>query len=327
MAKATYTKRGGTVEMNQLFATTLDKVQDYVEEQIFKDRPALAVCMENKDEKMFAGSEQARGSIITGKNPNGGWINENDGLSMDDYDPFEQYLYYPKHAGYGVRWSKEQQRVNRGSGKIMSLIDEKIENTVESLRDTINEGLWGSGGGDQMNGLQNMIPATVPASQTTSFGGINPSTTSEWRTKAINMTGLSSISDLEDNMLQMWNDIYVDKGKVDYIFTDQTTHQTYEKNARDFIYTSEVKIADTNFELCQYKRKPLIFDNEAPSGEMRFIDRRHFKMAIDPEYWFAWTDWKEAVNLPFTKFKQVLCDLNLCTNARRRLGCIFNISE
>lgn len=325
--KTVYTKRDESARMDQLFATTVDTLVDHFEEQVFKDRPSMAILFELMDREMFAGGEQARIPIITGKNPNGGWVDEDEGLSMDDYDPTNTAIYWPKSAAYGVKWTKAQMRANRGKNQKISLIDMKIDNTVESLRDTINEGSWGSGGGKTMDGWQNMIPATAEASQSVSFGGIDPSQVIEWRTKAINMSGDSAISQLEDRMLTMWNRLFVDKGQVSYIFTDRITHETYEKNARDMVLAKIAKIADVNFELLHYKGAPLVFDNEAPAQEMRFIDRRHVKFAIDPEYWFTWTDWKEALNVPFTKHKQVVCDLNLCTNARRRLGCIFNIDN
>lgn len=330
MAKKTYLKKGETASFDQLFATTIDNMTEAgLHDQYFRKRPILAMLLERKDTEMFDGAQQANGLHEIGENPNGGWVGFNEGISMDDYDPFDGVQYWPKALAYGVIWTWEQQRVNRGKAAKHKLVERKIENTEKTIMKILSTGTWTGAGGssNEMDGLPNLIPATVPASQSTAVGGVNPSTASWWRTQGINMSGKSATQDLENNMLTMYNNITAEGGDPDLIACDQTTHETYEKNALNFVVYKPTKIADVTFDLCQYKGIGMTFDKDAPSGELRMITRADLGFGIDPNYWFDYTGWKEAQNVPYTKARQVVCVCNLVRHAARTHGCIFNISE
>ncbi len=332
MAKSTYyrpAKDQATPVHDQLFLATLDRVGTQgIEDMITIDRPTLAMMMAIKDTVLLAGAEQARIDVETSYNPTGGWVDEVEGISLDDYDPWEALYYWPKHLARGVVWTKQQQRVNRNTPQqVFSIVERKFDNTIETLKRDLSVGLFGDGGGKLMDGLRKLIPAVAKESQTTLVGGKNPADFVWHRTQATDMSGRSAVTDLSDDMLTMWNTIYIQLGKTDYICCDQRTCETYEKNAREFLFTGPTKIGDMQFELVQYKRKPVMFDAEAPVGEMRFIDKKQIKLLTDPMFWFRWTDYKEPLNLPFQKHKQIVCDCNMGRIQARRLGCIFNITE
>jgi hypothetical protein len=240
---------------------------------------------------------------------------------MDDYDPFTAGRYDPKYAAYGVAWPMEVQSINKGDTRVFSLIDKKIDNTVETLRDTLADQLInGSGAGKNANGLTTLIPATAKTSQSASVGGISPSGNLWWQTQAINMTGMSAATDLENQMLVMYDTIFAETGDPDTIVTDITTKETYENNAKDFItLNGKTKIADVTFEMCQYKGMPIIYDKNAPAGELRMLTREYIKFCVDPDFWFAWTARKDLPNVPFKKFQ-------FARTSARAHGCNYNIA-
>ena len=330
MGKKSYLKKGVAAEFDQLFVSTMDKMnENKVFDQYFRDRPMLAFLLERRDAEMFAGAEQYQETLEIGENPHGGWIGFNEGVSMDDYDPFNGVQYWPKALAYNLTHTWEQQRVNRGKSMIFKLVEKKIENTRKTIMKLLSTGVWTGAGGSskEMDGLPNLIPATVPASQSTAVGGVSPSTHSWWRTQGINMNGESSTAALENNMLTMYNNIVAEGGRPTLIACDQTTHESYEKNALDYVLYKPTRIADVTFELCQYKGIGMTFDKDAPSGELRMISGEDLAFGVDPEYWFATTGWKEGQNVPYTKNRQVVCVCNLVRHAARTHGCIFNISE
>ena len=77
----------------------------------------------------------------------------------------------------------------------------------------------------------------------------------------------------------------------------------------------------------QYKRKPIFISEYAPVGEWRLVDSRNIKFCVDTMYWFHWTDWKEVVNIPITKHKQLVCCFQMSRTQARHLACIYNIAE
>lgn len=323
-----YTDRGNTPYLEQMFVTTLDRYHNKIEDMIHYEYPELALCKEVKDTKWCDGGRQFVLPVVVSENPNGGQIYEEEGLPMEDFDPNDGLIYQISHAGYGVRWNKQQQRMNRGSSKRFSVIEQKIEQTKNSLQTTLRNQFWnGTGTGKDANGMAILIPAATKANQTTAVGGKTPSTTSWWQTWGTDMTGYSSLQYLEDYLINMWNSITAEGGTPNVNLTDQTTYETYEKNAMDTIVTAPSKFADATFELPQFKRKPIIFSKDAPAGQWRMFDKRAFKYIVDPDYDIAWTGWKEITNVAFTKVQQVIIDYNFARIQARWMGCIFDIAE
>lgn len=326
-----YTSRGQTPYMEQLFVTTMDKWHDKIEDMIHYEHPETALMKECKDTKWFDGGTQFVMPVEIAENPNGGMIDEETGLSMDDFDPNDGLIWTVKHAGYGVRWSKSQQRMNRGSSKRFSIIEQKIDATVKSLRTTMIDQFWnGSGSGKNANGMSILIPAQTRATQNTSgttIGGKTPVGNLWWQTWGTDMTGLSSTRYLEDKLINMWNNIKGEGGNPNVHITDQTTYETYEANCMDTVVTSPTKFADATFELPQFKRQPIVFSKSAPSGQWRMFDKKAFKYLVDPDYDIAWTGHKEIPNVPFTKVQQVIIDFQFARVQARHMGCIFSISE
>ncbi len=327
----TYTKRGATAEMNDLFAAQLDKQypNGTLINAIAKKKPMLATLLAVKDTVLLAGSEQVQVKISKERNPNGGWVDEGEGLSLDNFQHTATAIYFPKHIAYSVRWTREELRVNRGAGKLFSIIDTKIENTKEALDNDLSTGLHGTGANKQMDGLQKLIPAQTKATQSASTNTIGGQAISNdwWQTYGINMTGYSSLTWLEKYMLNAKNTVETNNGKTDWIFTDQTTWETYWNNARDFIVTEPTKIADMTFDLIKFMGIPIMFDEKAASGEMRGIDKRRFLFCVDPEFWMKWTDWLPFLNVPDDKVKHVASTCNTVRTGAREHWCIFNIAE
>ena len=329
MAKATYLKRGATPTMGETFLAVWDKLYDTTLDQFFREYPFLAWLKERQDTTMAAGAEQIQLRAITSENPNGGWLNWGEGVSMDDFDPFDGLLYYWKLLGFGMQHSFYQKRTIRGDTKKFNSYEEKRQVTIQTIQKLLSTGAHtGSGGaGKQMDGLTRLIPATAKASQTVVIGNQSPATKAWWRSQYVNMSGFAAASDLEDKMLELWDDIRIPGGKVDVIVTDIPTRQIYEKNQIDFIVTRDTKIADNNYELCQYKRKPIIDDADAESEELRMIDNRAIKFCVDPEYFLKWTGDKEIPDVPFSSVNQIACVCNLVRLSARWVGCLDNITE
>jgi len=329
MPKSTFTFKGSsTIANDQAWIGDWQNYKDDVAWMIYKDRPDLAVVFESmRDDVLLDGGEEFGIPIVISGNPNGGPIGWEEGVSMDDFDPLDQLVYRPYLLAYGIRDGFRQKRTNRGKNQRINRRALKMEATIESIQDNIVEILWGSQSGDQAHGLADLIPATLPASQTTSIGGKAPSVVEGHYTQAINMSGEVAAAVLEDRMLTLLNTIALNKGNVDYIFTDQTTHETYEKNQRDFLYSTDFSIGDVNFKNgVKFKDAPLIFSANSIAGEMRFIDKREFMFSVDPEYYLEWTDMKGVPNVPFTEVAQNVSVYAFCRRQGRRLGCIFNIA-
>jgi hypothetical protein len=327
MGTASYTVKGDTPTMDQLFISNFQQREKEVIDQIFLHRPALAKLLEWKDTKMLgAGGEQFEIPVQTGTNPNGGMIDPDTGLSLDDYDPLDMLLYDPKYAAYNLRWGLNQKAVNKGKNVVFKLIDQKIQNTIETLRDTLNDQLWnGSGSGLNTYGLSTLVPATAKASQSTAIGGKNPSSNAWWRSQYKNATGLSSATYFNDIIEEVYNNIEANGGMPDCAFCDERTLRYFTNYTLDALRLKPTKIGNKSFDLYQYRNMPIIFDINAPEGEMRLIGKDAIKFCVDPDYWMSWTGWKELPDVPFASVRQIVCRFAIARCSARTVACIDNI--
>ena len=336
MAKQTYTIRGADAYIDQVFVMALDKDHRNIEDQIFRTNVAMAFFFEKKRSDLagasnpFAGGRQFFVPMEAEENPTAGAVEADTGISTDDYDPIYGATFWPKSYAANITWTKAQQAIIRGDPMVHNIVKFKMDNTTKTLKKRINVGIWTGAGSTsvEMDGLPRIIPATVPASQSTTVGNLSPSTYAWWRSQAINMSGYPARTHMEGYMIQMHNTIVAEDGKVDGILSDQTSCELYEQTAMTYLSIVKPKFADVSFsETPAFKGAPIMFDKDAPSGELRFVDRDECALATDPMFWFHWTGNKEIHNVPVTKFKQVLCDCNMIRKSARRLGCIFNVSS
>ena len=153
MAKSTYYRpfdTSTTATHDELFGSTWDNLgQDGVMNMMTRHRPALAALRTMTDTRKLKGGEQAFINVATDFNPAGGWVDLDEPIDMDNWDPFERLYYGPKHIVRPVVWTAEEQQVNAGSGKLYDIITEKIEITIDTLKEDFATGLWGSGGGNR----------------------------------------------------------------------------------------------------------------------------------------------------------------------------------
>jgi len=330
MAKSTYVRSGsGTIPVDELFVSTMIKRKNTIVDLVFKEKILLAKFLARKNTGLLSdGGDQFFIPMEVDVNPHGGWISETGGVSMNNFDPLAGATYLPKNIAYNVVFPRKDQRVNKGSSRLHSIIKIKEDNTVKSMRKDLEEAIVVGTGGTTLlpDGLTRLIPATARASQTTVIGNIDPAVFSWWRTQYISMTGRPALQFLPDDMLTMQNTIELEDGKVDWWFTTQTIAEMYEKNQLDFLTRSETKVGDNNYMTIKYKGADIIMSKLAPSGEMRAIDDRAIDLCVDSDNWFDWTDWKEQVNVPKTKHKQILSVCATARNSAENLGCIDNIS-
>ncbi len=329
MAKQAYTSRGAAPLDDQRFIATMSLRKKEVLDMIFYKDILLNWIIERKDETLFGNGEQFECPLTSEENPNGGMADFDTGVDMADFDPYNLAKYFPKLAVYNLVTSFRQRQSNRGSGKITDIYDDKEKITVESMKRTFISQFWsGSGTGIQANGINLLIPATAKSSQTVAVGEITPSAAKYWwRSQSTDMSGQAAASELEANMSNMQRTIVDQGGRVNIWGTDQTVVEIYERNQLEFIMDTKVTVGDNNYTQIAFKGAPIVHSVDARSGELRAIDDRAIKMAVDPMWWLSWTEQKSIPNVPIKTMAQYLAIFNFCRVQPRWTGCIFNISQ
>ena len=327
---STYTRpfrTESTPTNDQFFLAVFDKLgQRGLEDVVTIDKPVLRTMMAMKDSTLFTeGGEQIRIDVWKSWNPNGGWTELDVAVELQNFDPYEALYYDSRVLVTGVINSAKEQVVLSGGKRNHNIVEDKIMITKETVQQALSDALWGSGGGSTMDGLINLIPALTKTSQTTAIGGKKPSDYSWHQSQIINMTNMTAVTDLEAQMKHMLNVLQVQNSKPRWIFTDMTTHELLDQNAKDFLFTGPTMIADMEFTEIQFRKIPVMFDDGAPDGEMRFINPEEIKFAVHPQFYMYWDEWKQSENIMLRKHKHLMLICNMVRRQGRKLGCIYNI--
>lgn len=234
-----------------------------------------------------------------------------------------------------VQYSElERLRAQASSGKY-DLIEQKLENGKDSHIAALNTQLFSDGtgnGGLDIGGLQ-LIIATAPTTGT--VGSINRATFSFWRNRQVLGTKTTNAFDnLRAAMRSCFNQC--SRGGIEDtptgIITDRATFEGYEglltPNER-FLPADKFKKrgGDGAFmnDILTFKGAPVAYDEDAPAGNMYFMNSKYLKFAFLSGGWMKMYPKVDPSN-QLSNVHKVATFGNLGTSESRRLGCVTVIT-
>jgi hypothetical protein len=231
-------------------------------------------------------------------------------------------------AGSIVYSDLEELRAGGAEAKF-PLIASKIENGRNSHKALLNRQCWGSGtGANDIDGIQKLISITPT---TGTVGGISRSSFSFWRNR---QTSGAKSSTAYDNLRSALTSVHnlCSLGGTEHVPTallwDRATQEGYEGTLvtlERYNAADRKGGADAGFlnKAIMFKGIPAFYDEDAPSGEARFVNNRNLKFA-----YHRWMYMAPAVD-PANQLSNVhkLSTFgNLCVNASRHLGVVSAIT-
>lgn len=241
-------------------------------------------------------------------------------------------LYYARNLGTSIPRYWDDDRKNRGTAKILSYIDDIIENTKLSIVDKLETDLLNQS--TDPNSI-NALPTIIANDPTTgSVGG-------QTRTSALtylqnqykDFTGLSTGTSLLDEMTRIYNLCGEYKGGSatrfpNLIITTRAIYQDYERICRALqqIVTNSTERVSLGFAELMFKNCEIFYSPSCPSGTMYFLNTDTIEFAYDPSAWFEMTEWKPMAGNSLDRIAQVVCVGNLICTHFPKNGVIFNIT-
>jgi hypothetical protein len=187
-----------------------------------------------------------------------------------------------KNYDVSVVFSFTDELQNSGESQIIDLLEAKITQAENSLRERLNNDLFNGAASDskEITGLDTIIASSG------SYAGINGSTYSWWTSRAKATSATLTIA----TMRSVKNTANLGNGgsNVSLIVSTQTL---YEKYASLLTATynmtpssSESKrLGDGGFAAYEFEGIPLVFDQDCTSTYMFFINKDNFKLAYHPK--------------------------------------------
>lgn len=313
----------------QLISTAWENyVSNKAVDQIFPEFWMLKYFTEkNGGLKTLDGGRTINAPVSYAVNPNFRSITANETVDTSRVDFIDEAEYeWTIHAGSVVYDEMELFKASGSSAKL-DLLATKIENGISSHKQDISTALMGATSGNNVSGIQTLIPTTATSG---SPGGISKNTYSWWRSYSVSGAQTSSAFDnLRARMKTAFNTCSVGFGgrhpKV--IATTQTVYEGYEGLLTVNERFTDKSSGDAGFKngTLKFKGVDVGFDTGILSGAMYFLNPEGIKLAVGKGHWMKMGKEIESIN-QFTKVKKFHSFLQLYLTEPRLLGVIHSIT-
>lgn len=319
-----------TQALDDLYTTTWQRRLPGVFDNIFGAAPFWYFLKDKGKLRPERGGRFLETNLAYAKNTSVQWITRGQTVPMTDFKFLTVAQYQWRYLTANIlRFGVDEQQ-NSGDSRILNWVEEKLNNTDESLVDNLETALAGGMGAatQQIDGLQYLVPDSANvANPAFNAGGIDPSVYTWWQNQAISMNGLSfavnGIAQMRHLLNLCMNNRRMDK--PDILVTDMASYEYYEDTALPALRFADTRLADLGFDNQTYKRIPMVW-TPAITQRMYFLNTRFIEFVYDPAYFFDMTEWKSIPNQVNDRAAQIITACCFMTNRRRVLGVLDTIN-
>ena len=299
---------------DQLLSTTLANYRDKLTDNVFTARPLTYWLSDKGRIRTESGGTKIVEQLIYGQNDTVKSYSGYETLSLTPQDGISAAEYEWKQYGASIAISGIEEAKNNGEHAIINLLEAKIMQAEESLREGFNQMFFADGTGNSgknWNGLANLVESG------NTVGGIDSSAVGNefWRSYEENTAGALTLL----QMSTAYNSVSVGNDHPDVILTTQTLFEKYESLLMPQLRYTDTKTADAGFQNLLFKSAPIMYDVHATAGTMFFLNSKYLKLVGHTDKWFAQTDFVRPENQD-ARFALIMCYGNLVCSNRKKQG-------
>lgn len=296
-----------------LLSTTLANYRDQLTDNVFTARPLTFFLQDKGRIRMLNGGTKIVEPLIYGTNSTVASYGGYDSLSLSPQSGITAAEYDWKQYAASISISGIEEAKNNGEQEIINLLEAKIMQAEESIREGFNQMFFADGTGNSgkdWNGLGNLVEASG------TVGGINRATSGNeyWRSYEENTATALTLA----QMSTAYNTVSVGNDHPDMILTTQTLFEKYEALLVPQLRYTDTKTADAGFQNLLYKAAPVAYDVHCPSGTMFVLNSKYLTLVGHSGKWFAQTSFVSPEDVD-ARYALILCYGNLtCRNAKKQ---------
>ena len=296
-----------------LLSTTLANYRDQLTDNVFTARPLTYFLQDKGRIRMLNGGTKIVEPLIYGTNSTVASYSGYDSLSLTPQTGITAAEYDWKQYAASITISGIEEAKNNGEQEIINLLEAKIMQAEESMREGFNQMFFADGTGNSgkdWNGLGNIVEASG------TVGGINRATSGNeyWRSYEENTATALTLA----QMATAYNTVSVGNDHPDMILTTQTLFEKYEALLVPQLRYTDTKTADAGFQNLLYKAAPVVYDVHCTSGVMYFLNSKYLTLVGHSGKWFAQTQFVSPEDVD-ARYALILCYGNLtCRNAKKQ---------
>ena len=303
----------GNTSFDSLLSTTLANYRDQMTDNIFTARPLTNYLMDKGRIRMLDGGTKIVEPLVYGLNGTVGSYSGYDTISLTAQEGMSAAEYDWKQYAASIAISGIEEAKNNGEAAIINLLEAKIMQAEESMREGFNQMFFADGTGNSGKDWLGLA-AIVEASGT--VGGINRATAGNefWQSYEENTAGALTLAD----MATAYNSVSVGNDHPDMVLTTQTLFEKYESLLQPQLRYTDAKTADAGFQNLLFKSAPVTYDVHCTAGVVYFLNSKYLTLVGHSGKWFEQTDFVRPENLD-ARYALIMCYGNLtCRNAAKQ---------
>jgi len=296
-----------------LLSTTLANYRDQLTDNVFTARPLTYFLQDKGRIRMLNGGTKIVEPLIYGTNSTVASYSGYDSLSLTPQTGITAAEYDWKQYAASITISGIEEAKNNGEQEIINLLEAKIMQAEESMREGFNQMFFADGTGNSgkdWNGLGNIVEASG------TVGGINRATGGNeyWQSYEENTPTALTLA----QMATAYNTVSVGNDHPDMILTSQTLFEKYEALLVPQLRYTDTKTADAGFQNLLYKAAPVVYDVHCTAGVVYFLNSKYLTLVGHSGKWFAQTQFVSPEDVD-ARYALILCYGNLtCRNAKKQ---------
>jgi hypothetical protein len=302
----------GNSNFDALLTTTLANYRDQLTDNIFTARPLTYMLNEKGRIRMLNGGTKIVEPLVYAANDTIGSYSGYDTISLTPQTGISAAEYEWKQYAGSISISGIEEAKNNGEQEVINLLEAKVMQLEESLREGFNTMFYGDGTGNSnknWNGLGNIVEAN------NTVGNIDASTNTWWNSYEENTSTALTLA----QMATGYNSVSVGNDHPDVVLTTQTLYEKYEALLQPQLRYTDTKTADAGFQNLLFKASPVMYDVSCTSGVMFFLNTKYLTLVGHSSKWFQQTEFIRPEDLD-ARYALIMCYGNLTCRNRAKQG-------
>lgn len=298
-----------------ILATTLKNYLPKLEDNVFTARPLVFFLKEAGQIRPIGGGAKIVLPIIHALNTTTGSYAGYDVIPTTPQEGISAAEYSWKQYAASIAINGIEEAMNSSEEEVIDLLEGKIMQAEESIYEKMDEMFFGDGTGNSnknFNGLGNLVNQN-----TTSVGGIDPSTNTYWQSYRETTAEVLSLA----KMTTAYNTVSVGNDRPNVILTTQTLFEKYEGLLQPQLRFADTRTADAGFQNLLFKGAPVTYDTYCGTGLVYFLNTKYLRLHGHKDVWFKPTPFVRPENQD-ARYAQILVYGEFCASNRKRQGVL-----
>jgi hypothetical protein len=297
---------------DNLLTTTLANYRKTLTDNVFTARPLTYALMEKGRIRMLNGGTKIVEPLIYGQNSTVGSYSGYDSIALTPQEGISAAEFEWRQYAASISISGIEEAKNNGEQEIINLLEAKIMQAEESMRESFNTMFFADGtgnGGKDWNGLGNLVESG------NTVGGIDSNTYTWWKSYEDNDAVALSLAD----MSTAYNSVSVGNDHPDTLLTTQTLFEKYEALLQPNLRYTDTKTADAGFQNLLFKAAPVMYDVHCTAGTFYFLNSKYITLVGHSDKWFSQTAFISPEDTD-ARYALIMCYGNLTVRNRAKQG-------